>query len=100
MLMNARPRYVSNGFETFIVTQQGEVLHQSLVEMKKEDINARDAPRPVATYQTDSWDQQLDDFNGSEKDSVSWRNNNLILRWLTWNSGSRLAMDTSKTLQV
>jgi len=66
MLINARPRIVSNRFETFVHNQQVESLHQRLVEMTNSDINAWSIPRPVDTYSTDNWEQQLDDFSNNE----------------------------------
>jgi hypothetical protein len=62
MFINARPRFVSKGFETMVPNQRTEFLHQRLVEMTNNDVNAWSAFRPVATS-TDNWDQTLDDFN-------------------------------------
>jgi len=71
MFINARPRIVSNGFETFVPNQRVESLYQRLVEMTNSDINAWSIPRPVDTHSTDNWDQQLDDFSNNENFPVS-----------------------------
>lgn len=63
MLMNARPRIVSHGCETFVPIQRVESLHQKLVEMTNNDVNAWNFFRPVVTPSTDGWDQNLDGFN-------------------------------------
>lgn len=62
MLMNARPRTVSHGFETFVPIQRAESLHQRLVEMTNNDVNAWNFYRPVATP-SNGWDENLDCFN-------------------------------------
>lgn len=71
MFINARPRFVSNGFETFVPVHRVESLHQRLVEMTNNDVNAWSASRPVANFQGDNWDQQFDDFGGNENFPVS-----------------------------
>jgi len=71
MLINAGPRFVSNGFETFVDAQRAEPLHQRLGEMTNNDVNAWSIPRPVSTFPTESWDQQLDDFSSNENFPVS-----------------------------
>ncbi|TAQ85730.1 hypothetical protein B7494_g5954 [Chlorociboria aeruginascens] len=71
MLINAHPRFVSNGFETFVPIQEAELLHhQRLVEMSNNNINAWSIFRPVAPVTTDNWDQHIDDFGGNENFSV------------------------------
>lgn len=72
MFINANPRYVSNGcFENFIPYQQVEsVLHQRLVKMTNNDVNAWSVFRPVSAT-VDGWDDQVVDFNGDENFSVS-----------------------------
>ena len=62
MFINARPRFVSKGFEALVPTQRTEFLHQRLVEMTNNDVNAWSLFRPVATS-TENWDQNLDDFS-------------------------------------
>jgi hypothetical protein len=71
MFINARPRFVSNDVETFVPAQRVESLHQRLVEMTNNNVNAWSIPRPVGTYQSDSWNHQLDDFSSSENLPVS-----------------------------
>jgi hypothetical protein len=70
MFINAKPRSVSNGFEAFVPIHRVESLHQRLVEMTNNDINAWSVYRPVATSASDSWDQHIDDF-GNENVSVN-----------------------------
>lgn len=62
MLMNARPRTVSHGYETFVPVKRTESLHQRLVEMTNNDVNAWNFYRPVATP-SNCWDENFDDFN-------------------------------------
>jgi hypothetical protein len=62
MFINARPRFVSNGFETLGTTQRTEFLHQELVKMTNNDVNSWSLLRPVATS-TENWDQNLDNFS-------------------------------------
>ncbi|KAG0646818.1 hypothetical protein D0Z07_6223 [Hyphodiscus hymeniophilus] len=62
MVINARPRYVSHGFETFVPFQRVESLHQNLVEMTNNDVNAWNFFRPVATP-SNGWDENLEGFN-------------------------------------
>ncbi|TVY44714.1 hypothetical protein LOCC1_G003071 [Lachnellula occidentalis] len=65
MFINANPRLVSNGFGTFVPTQIAESLHQRLVEMTNNDVNAWSVFRPVATT-NDNWDQHIDEFTSNE----------------------------------
>jgi len=70
MFINAEPRFVSNGFETFVPYQRRDLLHQKLVEMTNNDVNAWSVFRPVAST-NDNWDQHISDFNSNENFSVS-----------------------------
>src|SRR5271168_4552169 len=70
MFINAKPRMVSNSFETFVPSQRVESLHQRLVEMTNNDVNAWSIFRPVAPSATDDWDQPINDFNSNENFSV------------------------------
>ncbi|RDL40674.1 uncharacterized protein BP5553_00653 [Venustampulla echinocandica] len=62
MFITARPRFVSNTFETFVPHQKAEPMHQRLVEMSNNEVNAWNTFRPVATPANDNWDQQIDGF--------------------------------------
>ena len=64
MLINARPRFVSKGFEALVPTQRAEFLHRRLIEMTNNEVNAWSVFRPVATS-TDNWDQNIDDLSTS-----------------------------------
>lgn len=64
MLINARPRFVPQGFEALVPTQRAEFLHRRLIEMTNNEVNAWSVFRPVATS-TDNWDQNLDDLSTS-----------------------------------
>ncbi|KAE8451996.1 hypothetical protein EG329_002161 [Mollisiaceae sp. DMI_Dod_QoI] len=66
MFINAEPRFVSNGFETFVPIQRAESLHQRLVEMTNNDVNAWSVYRPAAPSAADTWDQHFDDFGNNE----------------------------------
>ncbi|CZR66201.1 uncharacterized protein PAC_16102 [Phialocephala subalpina] len=66
MFINAEPRHVSNGFETFVPSQRAESLHQRLVEMTNNDVNAWSVYRPAARSTADTWDQHFDDFGNNE----------------------------------
>jgi len=83
MFINARPRFVSNGFETFVPIQSAEALQQRLVEMTNNDVNAWSVFRPVAAPGSDIWDQNIDDFGSNENYPVCryW------LRLDTWLTG-------------
>ena len=70
MFINANPRVVSNGFGTFVPVQIAESLHQRLVEMTNNDVNAWSVFRPVAST-NDNWDQHINDFNSNENLPVS-----------------------------
>ena len=70
MLINARPRIVSHGFETFVPIQRVESLHQRLVEMTNNDVNAWNFFRHAATP-GNGWNESLDDFNNDENFPVS-----------------------------
>ena len=72
MLMNARPRIVSHGCETFVPIQTVESLHQGLVEMTNNDVNVWNFFTPVATTSTDGWNQSLDDFSHNENFPVHY----------------------------
>ncbi|PMD34151.1 hypothetical protein L207DRAFT_547478 [Hyaloscypha variabilis F] len=69
MFINAELRSVSNGFEAFVPFHRAEVVHQRLVEMTNNDVNAWSVYRPVASSTPSIWDQQIDDF-GNENFSV------------------------------
>jgi len=70
MFINAEPRIVSNGFETFVPFHRVESSHQRLVEMTNNDVNAWSVYRPVASSTSDHWGQHIDDF-GNEILSVN-----------------------------
>src|ERR1700753_2747367 len=73
MFINAQPRTVSNGFQTFVHTQKVESLHQRLVEMSNNDVKAWGIFRSVApSSTTDSWDYHMDDLSGNENFQVSY----------------------------
>ena len=65
MVIKARPRIVSHGFETFVPVQKVESLHQRLVEMTNNDLNAWNFLRPVATP-SNGWEENIDDFNSED----------------------------------
>jgi hypothetical protein len=79
MFINANPRAVSNGFETFVPVQITESLHQRLVEMTNNDINAWSVYRPVAPSMNDNWQPNIDEFESNENYQVSpsWPRNNV-----------------------
>jgi hypothetical protein len=62
MFINAQPRFVSTGFETF-VPKHRTALQQRLGEMTNNDINAWGVIRPRGSSTTGTWDQQLGDFS-------------------------------------
>ncbi|CZS93730.1 uncharacterized protein RCO7_09444 [Rhynchosporium graminicola] len=66
MFINAEPRYVSNGFETFVPYHRAEALHSALVEMTNNDINAWSIFRPVVPQANDDWEGDLDEYGGNE----------------------------------
>jgi hypothetical protein len=70
MFINAQPRIVSNGFETFVPIHRAEALHQRLVAMTNNDVNAWSIFRPVASS-ADDWDHHIDDFNSKENFPVN-----------------------------
>lgn len=59
MFMNAPPRIVLNGFETFVPPHRTDLLHQRLVEMTNtnNDMKAWNGFGPVASSQNNNWDQ-------------------------------------------
>jgi len=67
--MNAPPRYVSTGFETFVASQGAVLVYQELVEMTDNDLNAWSVYRPNLQPEK-KWDH-IDDFLGNENYSVS-----------------------------
>ena len=72
MVINARPRVVSHGFEAFVPFHRVESLHQRLVEMTNNDINAWNFYRPPPDgTPSNGWDENLDDFN-NENFAVSF----------------------------
>lgn len=77
MFINANPRAVSNGFETFVPVQITESLHQRLVEMTNNDINAWSVFRPVAPSMNHNWQPNIDEFESNENFPVrrSWASN-------------------------
>jgi hypothetical protein len=70
MLINARPRFVSNGFETFVPFHRAEALHQRLVEMTNNDVNAWSIFRPLVPSTGESWDGNLDEYSNNENFQV------------------------------
>ena len=71
MFISANPRYVSNGcFESFVPYQRVESLHQRLVEMTNNDVNAWSVFRPVSAT-VDGWDDQGVEFDCNENFPVS-----------------------------
>jgi hypothetical protein len=71
MFINAEPRYVSNGFDTFVCNQREESLHQRLIEMtNNNNINAWSVYRPAAASATNTWDENLDGLGSDGNFSV------------------------------
>lgn len=70
MFINAEPRFVSNGFETFVPVQRADLLHQRLVEMTNNDVNAWSIFRPVAASTSDNWDYNFEEYNNNENFQV------------------------------
>ena len=66
MFMNAKPRIVSNGIETFVPAQIVDLVHQRLFKMTNSNVNAWSVFGPVATSANATWEQQIDDFGGNE----------------------------------
>jgi hypothetical protein len=81
MFINAEPRVVSNGFEAFIPFHRAEPVHQRLVEMTNNDVNAWSVCRPVASSTSSIWDQQVDDFD-NENFSVNTSSEVEMQVWL------------------
>ena len=97
MFINARPRIVSHGFETFVPYQRVESLHQRLVEMTNNDVNAWKFFRPVATP-SNGWDQNLDDFANNENCPVCYdRSKDLRRSMLIKYSFMVYILDTTRT---
>lgn len=72
MFINAEPRFVSNGFETFVPFYRTEALHQRLAEMTSNDVNAWSIFRPVVPSTGDSWDGHLDEYSNNENFQVGY----------------------------
>ncbi|KAJ5054712.1 uncharacterized protein L3040_000978 [Drepanopeziza brunnea f. sp. 'multigermtubi'] len=70
MFINAKPRAVSNGFETFVPNHRANLLHRRLVEMTNNDVNAWSIFRPVAPSVSDNWDHNLDEYGNNENFQV------------------------------
>ncbi|KAH7360420.1 hypothetical protein BKA65DRAFT_547139 [Rhexocercosporidium sp. MPI-PUGE-AT-0058] len=70
MFINAEPRFVSNGFETFVPFHRAEALHQRLVEMTNNDVNAWSIFRPLVPSTGESWDGNLDEYSNNENFQV------------------------------
>lgn len=51
---------MSKRLEALVPTQTAEFLHQKLVEMTNNEVNAWDLVRPVTTA-AENWDSNLDD---------------------------------------
>ncbi|PBP24361.1 hypothetical protein BUE80_DR004648 [Diplocarpon rosae] len=64
MFINAEPRYVSNGFETFVPIHRAEVLRQRLVDMTSNNVNAWSIFRPEAA--AENWVHNLDEYSNNE----------------------------------
>jgi hypothetical protein len=62
MFINARPRFVSNGFETLVPIQRVDLLYQQIADMTNNEVDAWSLLEPVAPS-ADHWDQHLDDFS-------------------------------------
>lgn len=97
MFINAEPRVVSNGFEAFIPFHRAESVHQRLVEMTNDDVNAWSVCRPVASSTSSIWDQQVDDC-GNENFSVNTSSEVEMHVWLIFNRSKAPMLDTSKKL--
>jgi len=97
MFINAKPRVVSNGFEAFIPFHRAESVHQRLVDMTNNDVNAWSVCRPVASSTSSIWDQQVDDF-GNENFSVSTSSEVEMQVWLIFNRFKAPMRDTFKNL--
>lgn len=72
MFINAEPRYVSHGFDTFVPYQRPDVLHQRLVAMTNNGLNAWSICRPVAASAPEHWEQHLDEYSSNENFQVSY----------------------------
>lgn len=90
MFINAEPRSVSNGFETFVPSQRAESLHQRLVEMTNNDVNAWSVYRPANRSAADAWDQHFDDFGNNENFPVNHSSEGNMAIELIHLAGSRL----------
>jgi hypothetical protein len=70
MFINAEPRHVSHGFDTFVPNYRPALHQKKLVEMTNNDINAWGIFRPVAPLTGEDWNHGLNDF-ASENFPVS-----------------------------
>lgn len=68
MLINARRRYVSTDFETFVPAVS---VHQRLLEMTNNEVNAWSI-YGSNTQRESKWDINFDGFSGNENYSVSF----------------------------
>ncbi|KAL2074541.1 hypothetical protein VTL71DRAFT_8319 [Oculimacula yallundae] len=66
MFTNAEPRFVSDGFETFVPFHRAEALHPALVEMTNNNVNAWSIFRPVVPSTGDNWDGNFDEYGNNE----------------------------------
>jgi hypothetical protein len=97
MFINAEPRIAPNGFEAFVPFHRAELMHQRLVEMTNNNVNAWSVCRPVASSTSSIWDQQMDDF-GNENFSVNQFSKEKMQVELMINRFKALMLDTSKNL--
>ncbi|KAK6585416.1 hypothetical protein PZA11_002143 [Diplocarpon coronariae] len=68
MFINAEPRVVSNSFETFVPIHRAEVLHERLIEMTNNNVNAWSIFRPEAA--AENWEHNLDEYSNNENFQV------------------------------
>lgn len=69
MFMNAQPRRVAHGYETFVCGGKTEPLHQRLSEMTENQVNAWNSNRPVISSSVSgdgSWNDQKGVFAQNE----------------------------------
>jgi hypothetical protein len=98
MFINAEPRIVSNGCEAFVPFHRAELVHQRLVEMTNNDVNAWSVCRPVVPSTSSIWDQQIDDF-GNENFSVNQPSKKEKQAGLIINRFKALMLNTSRKLR-
>lgn len=68
MLMNAHPRAISNGFETFVPDYGAELAQRRLTEMTNNDLNTWSSLGSVPGSQSVQrrWDHHTEGFSNNE----------------------------------